>query len=43
MSEHELSDIGLSRGDLNRVFDPNFASERRDARASLDYLRPAAM
>lgn len=43
MSEHELSDIGLSRADLNRVFDPNFAAERRDARATLDYLRPAAM
>jgi uncharacterized protein YjiS (DUF1127 family) len=25
LSEHELADIGLSRGDVANVFDPNFA------------------
>ncbi len=29
LSDHELSDIGLSRGDLPRVFDPAFVQERR--------------
>ena len=27
MSDHELSDIGLSRADLTRVFDPTFAAD----------------
>ncbi len=31
LSDHELSDIGLSRGDLPRVFDPMFVQERRAA------------
>lgn len=29
MSDHELADIGLSRGDLPRVFDPAFAKARQ--------------
>jgi uncharacterized protein YjiS (DUF1127 family) len=28
LSEHELADIGLTRTDLPRVFDPSFAAER---------------
>jgi len=27
MSDRELADIGLSRGDLSRVFDPAFAAD----------------
>jgi uncharacterized protein YjiS (DUF1127 family) len=27
MSDHELADIGLSRGQVHRVFDPAFARE----------------
>ena len=27
MTDHELADIGLSRADLGRVFDPSFAAE----------------
>ena len=29
MTDHELADIGLSRGDLSRVFDPTFAADHR--------------
>lgn len=29
MTDHELADIGLSRGDLARVFDPVFAEDHR--------------
>ncbi len=28
LSDHELADIGLARGDLNRVFDRGFAAGR---------------
>ncbi len=28
LSDHELSDIGLSRSELSRVFDPEFAATR---------------
>ena len=28
MSDHELADLGLSRYDIPRVFDPEFAAER---------------
>jgi uncharacterized protein YjiS (DUF1127 family) len=28
MTDRELSDIGLSRSDLSRVFDPTFAADR---------------
>jgi uncharacterized protein YjiS (DUF1127 family) len=28
LSDHELADIGLSRSDLARVFDPAFAAQR---------------
>ena len=28
LSDHELSDIGLNRADLPRVFDPAFAAQR---------------
>ena len=31
LSDHELADIGLSRADLPRVFDPEFAQLRRSA------------
>lgn len=34
LSDHELSDIGLTRGDLSRVFDRQFTAERG--------LRPSA-
>ena len=29
LSDHELADIGLSRGDLNRVFDADFVATYR--------------
>jgi uncharacterized protein YjiS (DUF1127 family) len=29
MSDHELMDIGISRSDLNRVFDPEFNEDLR--------------
>ncbi len=29
LSDHELADIGLTRSDLPRVFDPAFAQSRR--------------
>ena len=28
LSDHELADIGLTRADLPRVFDPEFAADR---------------
>jgi len=31
LSDHELADIGLTRGDVGRVFDPAFAAQRRVA------------
>ena len=33
LSDHELSDIGLTRGELGRVFDPRFGSSRSAERA----------
>lgn len=33
MSERELSDIGLNRGDLNRVFSDAYNRDLREARA----------
>lgn len=35
LSDHELADIGLSRGDLSRVFDPEFAAQRARARGTV--------
>lgn len=35
LSEHELADIGLTRGELGRVFDADFAAERATYRASM--------
>jgi uncharacterized protein YjiS (DUF1127 family) len=35
LSDHELSDIGLNRSELNRVFDPEFAAERVRSRHPL--------
>ena len=32
LSDHELADIGLTRGDLPRVFDPAFTAGRNFAR-----------
>lgn len=32
LSDRELADIGLSRSDLSRIFDPNFVAERNAAR-----------
>jgi uncharacterized protein YjiS (DUF1127 family) len=32
LSDHELADIGLTRADLPRVFDPAFAASRSAAR-----------
>jgi uncharacterized protein YjiS (DUF1127 family) len=34
LSDHELADIGLTRGDLPLVFDPAFAAERENRRGS---------
>jgi uncharacterized protein YjiS (DUF1127 family) len=35
LSDHELADIGLSRTELSRVFDPDFAARRSTTRATL--------
>ena len=35
LSDHELADIGLTREDVKRVFDPAFSSERR-GRANME-------
>ncbi|KAA5613729.1 DUF1127 domain-containing protein [Rhodovastum atsumiense] len=34
LSDHELADIGLTRAELPRVFDPGFAAERAAQRDS---------
>ena len=34
LSDHELADIGLTRGDLGRVFDARFAAERNALHSS---------
>jgi uncharacterized protein YjiS (DUF1127 family) len=39
MTDHELADIGLSRSEVTRVFEPGFAAER----SRLVAHRPAAM
>ena len=36
LSEHELADIGLTRADLPRLFDPDFVVERNRARGVSD-------
>lgn len=37
MSDRELSDIGLNRSDLARVFDPKFASDHAHGRDYVAY------
>ena len=37
MTDRELSDIGLSRADLNRVFEPSFATEHARGRNYIAY------
>jgi uncharacterized protein YjiS (DUF1127 family) len=37
MSDRELSDIGLTRSDLGRVFDPAFAAEHARGRDYIAY------
>jgi len=37
MTDRELADIGLSRGDLPRVFDPAFAADRARGRDYAGY------
>jgi uncharacterized protein YjiS (DUF1127 family) len=37
MTDHELSDIGLSRADLARVFDPTFAADHSRGRDYIAY------
>jgi uncharacterized protein YjiS (DUF1127 family) len=37
MTDRELSDIGLSRSDLARVFDPNFAADHLRGRDYIAY------
>jgi uncharacterized protein YjiS (DUF1127 family) len=37
MTERELADIGLTRSDLPRVFDPVFAADRARARDDIAY------
>jgi len=40
LSDHELADIGLNRGELPRVFDPSFAADREATRfAANDFGR----
>jgi len=35
LSDHELADIGLTRSELSRVFDPEFAARRGKNRATM--------
>ena len=37
MTDHELADIGLSRADLGRVFDPAFAADHAHGRDYIGY------
>jgi len=37
MTDHELADIGLSRSDLPRVFDPAFAADHTRGRDYIAY------
>jgi uncharacterized protein YjiS (DUF1127 family) len=37
LTEHELADIGLTRADLPRVFDPAFAAEHARGRDYIAY------
>lgn len=37
MTDHELADIGLSRADLARVFDPGFAADHAHRRDYIAY------
>ena len=37
MTDRELSDIGLSRADLGRIFDPTFAANRARGRDYIAY------
>ena len=37
MTDRELSDIGLSRSDINRVLDPEFAAEHNRGREYISY------
>ncbi len=39
LSDHELADIGLNRGDLRFVFDPAFCAERNAARTDNSAFR----
>lgn len=38
-SDYELADIGLNRGDVGRVHDPDFAAEYSSARATGQSLK----
>ena len=37
MTDRELADIGLSRADMKRVFDPNFAADHNRGREYIAY------
>ena len=43
LSDRELADIGLNRGELSRVFDPHFAEARRRKAAPGGFGRAAAV
>ena len=38
-SDYELADIGINRGDIGRVHDPDFAAEFSSARATTQSLK----
>ena len=40
LSDHELADIGLSRSELTRVFEPSFAAQRNAGADAMATLRP---
>lgn len=42
LSDRELADIGLTRGDIPRVFEPDFAMPAQPANANLPPARPLA-
>jgi uncharacterized protein YjiS (DUF1127 family) len=39
LTDHELADIGLSRADIQRVFDPRFIAERLAADSHIQAAR----
>ena len=43
LTDHELTDIGLDRSDLSRIFEPAFSAERNAERAMLAGRMPSTI